>query len=987
MKEQNLETFQCEGYESLLYQQIPCMGADGLLLRHKKTGARIILLAADDPNKVFCMSFRTTPTDSTGVPHIVEHSVLCGSEKYPVKDPFTELCKGSLATFLNAFTYPDKTMYPCASCNDKDFRNLMDVYLDAVLHPNICREEKIFRQEGWRYEIGSRDDDLTINGVVYNEMKGVYSDPEAMLDRAVQSRLFPDTTYGVASGGDPKDIPNLTYEQFKEFHRTHYSPSNSYIYLYGDMDMADTLRYIDEKYLSAFDKIEVDTEIPLQAPTGSTIDEIRYSVGENESTEEKTYFEYAAVVGDTLDVKHSLAWKVLENVLLGSEGAPLKKLLTEKGIGKDIDSGVYGGMRQNVLVIVVRETEADRAEEFRTLLYDGIAKIAEEGINRRSLHAALNRLEFNFRENDTGGYPKGISYATRSMMSMLYDDLRPFDYLDQLGDIAELRKGIDEGYFEQLLRDDFLNSNHNAMVIMTPERGLNEKEEKKLAGRLAAKKASLSEAELDALIAQNAELKAYQERVETEEELDCIPMLTREDLNTVPLPCEYTVQDEGGIPVVWEDNPTNGIAYVRLSFDATDLPEAELPYFGLMAECLRSMDTEKYSYHDLNDEIDFYTGGIENYTEAYSQKGFTKKFLGHLTVRGRSLYDNIETLLELMTEFLCRTKWDDTKRILEIINQLCVQIPSGLEYQGNSTVLSMISGAYNPQDRFRSGTRGLLFYRTLKELQADFDSKKDDIVLHLKRMLAYCIRTERLTVNVSADREGYDRIVRCLTKFRSELATIPSPKTPIAPCNPLPWDGGYADGPKKQMLTYSGLVQFVGAVGNYMEEGYRYNGALSVLKTILSNDYLWNRIRVLGGAYGAFIDFAQICGDLSMVTYRDPKLTESFDVFEGIPEYVESISLSDKELLKYIIGSLGGQDVPLTPRGRQDIGAHYYFTGLTYEEVCRNRQEVLNTTSEQLKSFAPMIRKCLNQGYRGALAGETKAKECAELFDTVETLR
>ncbi len=987
MKEQNLETFQCEGYESLLYQRIPCVEADGLLLRHKKTGARIILLASDDPNKVFCMSFRTAPTDSTGVPHIIEHSVLCGSEKYPIKDPFTELCKGSLATFLNAFTYPDKTMYPCASCNDKDFRNLMDVYLDAVLHPNICKNEKIFRQEGWRYEIESREDDLKINGVVYNEMKGVYSDPETLLDRAVQSKLFPDTTYGVASGGDPKDIPNLTYEQFKEFHRTHYSPSNSYIYLYGDMDMADTLRYIDEKYLSSFDKIEVDTEIPLQAPTGSSIDEIRYSVGENESTEEKTYFEYAAVVGDALDVKHSLAWRVLENVLLSAEGAPLKKLLTEQGIGKDIDSGVYGAMRQNVLVIVVRETEADRAERFRTLLYEAVAKIADEGINRRSLHAALNRMEFSFRENDAGGSPKGIACASKSMMSMLYDDLRPFDYLNQLSTIEELRKGIDEGYFEQLLREDFLNSDHNAMVVMTPEPGLNEKEEKKLAEQLAAKKASLSEAELDELIKQNAELKAYQERVETDEDLSCIPMLSREDLNTVPIPCEYTVQNECGIPVVWEENPTNGIAYVRLSFDATDLPEEELPYLGLMAECLRSMDTENYSYHDLNDEVDFYTGGIEDYTETYSQKGFTKKFLGHLTVRGRCLYANIEKLFELMTEFLCRTGWDDTKRILEIINQLCVQIPSGLEYQGNSTVLSLISGANNPQDRFRSGTRGLRLYRALKELQANFDSKKDDIAEHLRRMLAYCIRTERLTVNVSADREGYDRIVRCLPEFCSMMETIPSPGTPIAPCNPLPWDGGYAKGPKKQMLTYSGLVQYVAAVGNFMEEGYQFNGALNVLRTILSNDYLWNKIRVLGGAYGAFLDFASICGELSMTTYRDPKLTESFDVFEGIPEYVESISLSDKEMLKYIIGSLAGLDVPPTPRGRQDTGAHYYFTGITYEENCRYRQEILNTTPEQLKAFAPMIRKCLAQGYRGALAGEAKAKECAGLFDTVETLR
>ena len=975
----DLTGFTCEGYERIEHRELKDQHMDGLVLRHIKSGARIVLLANDDPNKVFAIAFRTTPMDSTGVPHIIEHSVLAGSEKYPVKDPFMEMEKGSLKTFINAFTAADWTMYPCASCNYKDFKNLVDVYMDAVMHPLIYRREEIFRQEGWRYEMESRDADLTVNGVVYSEMKGVFSDPESNMNLELMKALFPDTTYGVESGGDPKVIPQLTYENFLEFHRTYYSPANSYIYLYGDMDMGDMLMYLDKAYLSSFDIIPVDSEIGVQKATGFKKVQIPYSVSEDEDTEDKAYLEYGVKLFDGPEYKKALAWEILANILFSIPGAPVKKALLDAGIGNDVSGQYMGDQRQPILTVTARETSADKADEFLRIIRDTVAEIAAKGVNRRSILAALNRAEFSFREADFGGYPKGIVFGFTSLSAYLYDETAALKGLDRGWVFDELRKDLETGYFEELLRD-FLATDHAALVVMTPEPGLATKEEEALAAGLAARKASMSEAEIDELVAKTKALKEFQSRVETEEELSCLPSLTRDDIGREQQPVPYTAETTAeGFPLVHVDRFTGGITYAQLRFDATDVPEEELPYLGLLSDVYMFMDTENYAYRELQDEANFYTGGISGYLESTAVKGEVGAMKAFFTIAAKVFDGNLAKGIDLAWEGIGRLKLEDTDRLREIMAELAVRLPSSMEGRGHTTARSLAYSYFSPSVRFTHLSCGESYYAQLRKWIADFDNVKDDLLAHLKRMRAHIFRKERLTLGVTADAAGYEKACEAFATLPALFAELPA-EQPIAAMKELPWKGGYHFAKKNEVLTYAGAVQYNCAAGNYREAGYEYSGAFAVLNILLSRDYLWTKIRVLGGAYGAMQGFGAISGDTFMVTYRDPNCRESFAAFDGAADYVANLNLSENEITKYIIGTIADMDIPYTPASILGTAMSRYFTGLTAEEWQKVRDEVLTVTNEQLRALAPMLKAVLAQGYRAALATESTAKECKDLF-------
>ena len=513
-----------EEYQVLQREKIEDIQSEGWLLRHKKSGARVLLLENQDENKVFHITFRTPPEDSTGVAHILEHSVLCGSREFPLKDPFVELVKGSLNTFLNAMTYPDKTMYPVASCNDQDFQNLMHVYLDAVFYPNIYSQEEIFRQEGWSYQLESLEEPLKYNGVVYNEMKGVFSSAEELLNRKVFDTLFPDNAYGVESGGDPECIPQLTYEQFLDFHRTYYHPSNSYIYLYGNMDMEEKLRWMDEQYLSHFSLQPVDSAIRPQEPFGQMANlTLEYPVGEQESEEENTYLSWSAVVGDGLDVEQGLAFQVLEYALLDAPGAPLKQALLDAGLGKDVIGSYEDGIYQPFFSVMAKNARTEDRERFCQVIHDTLEELAQKGIGKKALLAGINYFEFRFREADYSSYPKGLMYGIDVMDSWLYDEEAPFSYLKQLAHYESLKEKAQGDYFQQLIRERLLNNPHSALVTAVPRRGLAAEQEKKLAEELAQKKASMSQEELQELVRKTAALKEYQEREDSPEAVASIP--------------------------------------------------------------------------------------------------------------------------------------------------------------------------------------------------------------------------------------------------------------------------------------------------------------------------------------------------------------------------------------------------------------------------------------------------------------------------------
>lgn len=982
-----LDGFTCDGYEVIRREYLEDIRTEGMVLKHTKSGARVVLFANDDPQKVFNIAFRTAPKNSTGVPHILEHSVLAGSEKYPVKDPFTEMEKGSLRTFMNAFTAPDVTMYPCASCNDKDYKNLVDVYMDSVLHPLIYKRKGIFLQEGWRQELENPEDELTLNGVVYSEMKGSFSNPDSGVYRELTKLLFPDTTYGVCSGGDPKYIPDLSYEEFLEFHRTLYSPANSYIFLYGDLDMKEMLTYLDREYLSAYDVIAVDSEIGVQKPIGARRSEVEYSVAEDAGTEGQTYLAYGIKLYDGPDTKKETAWEVLATMLFSMPGAPIKQALIDAGIGNDVDGYQSTSMRQPFLNVTARETEPDRADEFVRIIRDGIAKIIEEGVNHRSVEGLLNTFEFSYREADFGGYPKGIVFSMSSLDTYLYDEKDPFAHLKRGPVFDELRKGLNEGYFESLLQEA-LDSDHTALVVMKPKPGRLAEEEKALAEKLAAQKAAMSEEEINALVEQTRALKEEQNRVETEEEKACIPMLSREDINEKQEELVYTkTTTEGGIPVACAADCNSGIVYVNLRFDVTDLPQEDIPYLGLLTDCLSRMDTENYSYRDLQDEINYYTGGFGFGENAIPAKGEIGAFRGLYTADSKVFDNRVGDYLRLLREVLCTTKFDNTVRLREIINEGIARMPSYMESRGNSTAVNYLQSCYSAPAVFVSATKGIEYYRALKDWAEHYEERKDEIVKHLSSIRRFAFSKDRLLIGISAEPKTAEETVRAMRAMDEILGAIPAPDKEIEPLAKLPWNGGYTMRSGNEALTYAGAVQYAAVGGNIRKDGYEFDGSMMVLRTILNNDYLWTKIRILGGAYGVSVGGGTVSGDFTIATYRDPNLRESYDVFNGVPDYVASLALSDKELTRYIIGTIASLDMPLSPPAALNAVLSREYTGLSQDEIQAYRDGVLSVTTEKLQSLAPMLRAVLAQGYRSAVASETKAKECADLFDSLRPIR
>ena len=667
-------------YELIKEENLTDIHAKGYLLRHKKSGAKISLISNDDENKVFYIGFRTPVEDSTGVPHIIEHTVLCGSDKFPVKDPFVELVKGSLNTFLNAMTYPDKTVYPVASCNDKDFANLMDVYLDAVFHPNIYKKEEIFKQEGWHYELEDRDAPVTINGVVYNEMKGAFSSQEGVLDRVVLNSLFPDTTYSNESGGDPEVIPELTYEQYLDFHRKFYHPCNSYIYLYGNMDMDEKLEFLDKEYLSHYDKIEVDSAIQLQAPFEKPVTISKpYSIASSESLEDNAYLSYNVAIGTNLESELTLAFDVLDYALLSAPGAPLKQALIDAGIGKDIMGGFDNSTLQPIFSVVAKNANKEDEEKFVGIIEDTLKKIVKDGLNRKSLLAGINSEEFKFREADYGNFPKGLIYGLSCMDSWLYDDDEPFLYLKILDVFAALKEKIETGYFEELIQKYLLDNSHKSYVSIEPEKGLNARLEKELEEKLAAYKNGLSEEEIDKLVEDTKHLKLYQEEPSPKEDLMKIPMLKRQDMKREAQPLVYEKVSCNGIETIHTNIYSNGIHYLNLLFDISDITEEELPYLGVLKAVLGYMDTEHYNYADLANEINLMTGGISSQINIYADTKKKDSFHAKYEVRSKILYQNLEEGLRLLSEILMGTQITDEKRLYEILARIKSRLQMSLK--------------------------------------------------------------------------------------------------------------------------------------------------------------------------------------------------------------------------------------------------------------------------------------------------------------------
>ena len=964
-----------DAYRVVEHKMIEEMQSEGIVLEHKKTKARLFLVSNDDENKVFCIGFRTPPDNDCGLPHILEHSVLCGSDKFPLKDPFVELVKGSLNTFLNAMTYPDKTVYPVASCNDKDFHNLMDVYMDAVLHPNIYKEEKIFRQEGWHYELESKDAPLIYNGVVYNEMKGAYSSPESILDSVTQKTLFPDTCYGNDSGGDPVHIPELSYEKFRDFHRTYYHPSNSYIYLYGDMDMAEKLTWLDEEYLSHYEERPVDSRIREQKAFAEPVErEFSYSITEGESEEDATYLSVNTVVGDDLDPKLYVAFQILEYTLLDAPGAPLKQALIDAGIGKDVMGGYESGILQPYFSIIAKDANKEQKGEFLAIVKGTLRKLADQGINRKSLLAGMNYFEFKYREADYGSAPKGLMYGLQCLDSWLYDG-DPMTHLCYQETFDFLKKEVENGYFEQLIRDYLLDNPFEAVIVVAPEKNLTAKEDEKLAKKLAAYKASLSEEELEKLVTATRELKEYQDTPSTPEILAKIPLLKREDIEKKAETFFWKEKEEGGIKVLHHNFFTSGIGYLKVLFNTEVLPQEDLPYAGLLKSILGSISTEHYSYSDLTSEIHLNSGGVDFSVTSYPDLADPERFTGAFVASIRVLYDKLDFGFTILEEILNHSVFTDEKRLGEVIQETRSRAKMKLENAGHSTAVSRATSYFSATAYYNELTGGTAYYHFLEQLEKDYANKKGEIMARLQEVSRKLFTRANMLVNYTADDKGYEQLPQNLKLLADKLPQGSGEKHafthPVKNVN--------------EGLKTSAQVDYVARCGNFRDAGLEYTGALKILQVILSYDYLWLNIRVKGGAYGCMSGFGR-SGEGYLVSYRDPNLKETNDIYEGIPAYLEAFDPDERDMTKYVIGTISNLDAPLTPSVKGSRGLSAYLSGVTEEMMQTERDQILGAAKEDIRALAAQVRAVLATGSFCVVGNEEKIEANRGMFGEVSSL-
>lgn len=967
-----------KAYEIIEKRWISDLNSEGYILKHKKTGANVTLLLNDDENKVFYIGFRTPPADSTGVAHILEHSVLCGSKNFPVKDPFIELAKGSLNTFLNAMTYPDKTVYPVASCNDKDFKNLVHVYLDAVFYPNIYKEDKIFRQEGWHYEMDSLEDDLTINGVVYNEMKGAFSSPDDVAAREMMNSLYPDITYGLESGGDPQVIPELTYEKFLDFHRKYYHPSNSYIYLYGNMDSAEYLEFIDEKYLSSFDSLYVDSEIRLQ-PAFEAPREItkEYSVMEDESLEENTYLTYNIAMGSSLDKKLYIAMDVLDYVLCSAPGAPVKQALIDAGIGKDVDSMVEAGIYQPYFSIYAKSAEEGQKDEFVKIIEEVLKKQVAEGLDKKSLQAALSLFEFKYREADFGSYPRGLMLGLQALDSWLYDERAPFMHIEANDTFRELKEAVESRYYEELIETYMLKNPHRTVLTILPVQGLTTKRDEELHNKLQEYKASLSKDELQGIVDDTRALHDYQDAPSAKEDLEKIPLLTREDMKKEAAPYINDIRSAGETTVVFHDVFTNGIGYLGMLFDLKQVPERLIPYVGLLKSVLMMVGTEHFGYGELFNEVNIHTGGIKTVINTYTDANSVnlKEYRVMFEVRVKALYDKRDKALELMKEILLTSDFEDTKRLHEIISEAKSRLQAVMTSAGHSLAAIRALSYFSPTAAVSEQINGIPQLRLLEDLDKNFEERKEEITVNLKELAKCIFRPENLLVDYTGTEEGYAGLEAAVEDFRNALYTEEVQEGSFVPTMEK----------RNEAFMTAGQIQYVCRAGNYIDKGLSYTGALKVLKVMMGYDYLWNNVRVKGGAYGCMCNFAKN-GDGYFVSYRDPNLEKTIEVFEQAADYIQNVELDERDVTQFIIGAVSELDTPMTPSTKGIYSLGGYLTGLSMDRVQKERDELLSVTAEEINGLSKYVRAFIGDECLCVVGNGDKIKKNKELFMNVEQL-
>lgn len=943
---------------------------------HEKTGAQCLYISAEDDNKVFSISFRTPSTNSTGVPHILEHSVLCGSKKYPVKEPFVELAKGSLNTFLNAMTFPDKTMYPIASTNAQDFMNLMDVYLDAVFYPNIYQNPYTFKQEGWHYHIENRDDPIIYNGVVYNEMKGAFSDPEEVLQNKIFESLYPETCYRFESGGDPEVIPELTNEAFTAFHKKYYHPSNSYIYLYGDGDVAEHLKYINDEYLAVFEKQVVNSDIALQKPFNERQNMVAsYGVSKEEGLKNKAYMALSVVFGKTLPYEDALAFDILSHILLGNNASPLKEALLDLKIAEDVSYHFSSSLKQPYFSIVLKNTEAVHGELFVKTVEDVLKNLVQKGLDTLSVEAGINIHEFSHIEGEYGSHPRGLIYGIDIMDNWLYGG-EPMDYLKYKAVFKKMKDNFKKGYFEAMIQRLLLDNKHQSLVTIVADSESLEQTEKALEKKLAAYKASLSNEELTDLVAETHALIERQNAEDAPEDLEKIPKLSLDEINKEARTYPLKIENALDTTLLYHEGFTGDISYLKLYFDYNRLPQEDLKYLSLLCKILGSLSTKQMDFHRLSQEIEINTGGFSFGIESFDNINHLGEFQSRCYVKGKVIIDKIPTMATLMVDILTQTLYNEKNLIHDMIREIKTQKETQFLTGGHVVGVQRLQSYYSQSARLFEEFGGIEFYRFIADLDTNFEDRFDRLSEKLNTIAQMVFTTNKPIISITGSEEIKNKTLDSIKDYVDALEPRKEARLTYHFDTEILNEG---------FLT-AAKIQYVSQGYNIRELGYEYSGSLLVLKSILSMDYLWNKVRVQGGAYGAFFSIGRT-GELYFGSYRDPKLKKTFEAFAGAVDYIKNLNLSQRELEKYIIGTISSKDVPISVKVKGEHADTLYFSGLTEADIQQERNEILGTTVEQLKSFADAVAGVLEKNIFCVLGSEEAITENKGLFKTTRYIK
>ncbi|MGE4213238.1 MAG: insulinase family protein [Anaerotignaceae bacterium] len=935
---------------------------------HEKSGAKLFYAQNEDENKVFFVSFKTPPQDDCGTAHILEHSVLCGSAKYVAKDPFNELMKGSLNTYLNALTYADKTMYPVASCNHEDLYNLMDVYMDAVFNPQVIKEKKIFMQEGWHYELNNAQEPITIKGVVYNEMKGALSGPDRVLNNAINQSLFTDSIYRFESGGDPEYIPELTYEKFVDFYNKYYHPSNSFFYLYGDMDIEKCLKHINDEYLVKYDAVNTKTKIIDQSThnrPGFVSDTFAVPCGTKTGKESMLSLNF--ITGHSTDRLLALSMDVLSYILLETGASPIKKVLVDKKIAESAEGWFDSSTYQMVFSIVAKNSSCHKIGLFKDTVYRTLEDIVENGLDKALIQSALNYYEFLLKEADYGYRPKGLVYGMNMMKGWLHGE-SPMEALKVWEHFDTMRRGAENGYFENLIKIYFLENPNSSIAAVAAEEGKQELLEERNQKHLKEMKEDMSQEHMELLVKETKDLIEYQSSGDTKEVIEKIPTLCKDDINKKADFDIYQQFENNGVRELILPLDTNGIVYTKFMFSTDTVPTELVPYVGLLGRVLGKLDTEKFDYEKLSTQTDMFTGGIYGRLEVYNN---SNDVMPVLCINAKALMRNMDKMVEIIQQIIFETKFDMQCSLSKIILDLKAEYERHFDNNGHLSAITRCFALFDEAGAYKDATAGIAFN--------DFLLKAGDNIKEtaegLKKVSELIFAKENLLISVAAKENNIEEVRKMLYSIEEKLPKSTAKKENVSLVKNL----------GAEAVENGAKVVYNAKAANFIKEGFKYSGKMSVIKNIINTQYLWNEVRVKGGAYGCGCNFSRN-GNVYTYSYRDPNVKETFNNFDNIGNFLSNISLTEREITKYTLGAINVIDRPKSKSDRLELMVARYYNGLTREDVQRERDEILSVTEKDVKEYAELFNAVMKKGAICTFGSETKINENKALYQQTRKL-